>query len=40
LTQEEDALAAARGEIATILVALYRSLRGGWRVPVPPPPEA
>jgi NodT family efflux transporter outer membrane factor (OMF) lipoprotein len=38
LTEEEDALAAARGDIATSLVALYRSLGGGWQVPAPPTP--
>jgi len=29
---QEDQLAAARGEIALNLIALYRSLGGGWRV--------
>ncbi len=42
LTDEDDALAAARGDIATSLVALYRSLGGGWHMPKPesePEPE-
>jgi NodT family efflux transporter outer membrane factor (OMF) lipoprotein len=37
LTEEDDALAAARGEIATSLIALYRSLGGGWQLPAPAP---
>lgn len=33
LAQEDDALADARGNIALSLVALYRSLGGGWHLP-------
>jgi NodT family efflux transporter outer membrane factor (OMF) lipoprotein len=33
LAQQDDALADARGNIALSLVALYRSLGGGWHLP-------
>jgi NodT family efflux transporter outer membrane factor (OMF) lipoprotein len=35
LAQQDDALADARGAIALSLVALYRSLGGGWQLPAP-----
>jgi NodT family efflux transporter outer membrane factor (OMF) lipoprotein len=40
LAQQDDALADARGNIALSLVALYRSLGGGWHLPAPPEPHA
>lgn len=36
LAAQDDALADARGLIALNLVALYRSLGGGWTLPAPP----
>ncbi|MBX3463568.1 MAG: efflux transporter outer membrane subunit [Planctomycetes bacterium] len=36
LADQDDALASARGSIALGLVALYRSLGGGWQLPVAP----
>ena len=35
LAEQDDALASARGAITLSLVALYRSLGGGWRLPEP-----
>lgn len=35
LAEQDDALADARGNIALSLVALYRSLGGGWQLPPP-----
>lgn len=34
LAEQDDALASARGSIALSLVALYRSLGGGWQLPL------
>src|SRR5258708_37399138 len=32
LTQQEDQLAVAQGQIALDLIAVYRALRGGWEM--------
>jgi NodT family efflux transporter outer membrane factor (OMF) lipoprotein len=37
LAEQDDALADARGSIALNLIAIYRSLGGGWQQPAPKP---
>ncbi len=39
LTQQQDAYAVAQGKIAAAMVALYRSLGGGWEIRLENPPE-
>jgi outer membrane protein TolC len=38
LTEQQDQLAIARGDIALSLIAVYRSLGGGWQIRLPASP--
>ena len=38
LTQQEDQLAVARGNVAQNLILVYRSIGGGWEIRCGPPP--